>query len=128
MVNNIGDRIMLPEKVVISKKKGHQHELIHVAVVPRNLYSSVVLKLLKKFYFAAPFQFFQPLSVPCKFKHKSWLSCKDIYHKILCVLGKQLFILKKKSKYLSTILQASLMGWVPLLVFQQFLYVGQCVG
>ena len=56
----------------------------------------VVLKLLKKFYYAVPFQFFQPLSVPCKFKHKFWLSCKDIYHKILYVFGKQLFILKRK--------------------------------
>ena len=43
VVNNVGDRVMFPEKVVISKKKiftflavtatRNQHELMHVAVV-----------------------------------------------------------------------------------------------
>ena len=52
MVNNDGDRVMVPEKVVSPKKKKvltflsvtcnatrDQHKLIHVAVVPRNLFS-----------------------------------------------------------------------------------------
>ena len=51
MVDNIGDHVVLPEKVVISKKKvitflvvtcnatRDQHELIYVAVVPQYLFS-----------------------------------------------------------------------------------------
>ena len=46
MVINVGDCVMLPEKVISKKqKKGDdRHELIHVAVVPRNSFS----------FFAAP--------------------------------------------------------------------------
>ena len=62
MVNNVGYRVMLPE-VVISKNKtkkvitflavtcnatSDQHELIHVAVVPHNLFSFFTVPTDKK--------------------------------------------------------------------------------
>ena len=61
MVNNVGDRGMLHEKVVITEKKvmtslavscydtRDQHELIHVAAVRRNLLTFLLCQQTKKF-------------------------------------------------------------------------------
>ena len=60
MIDNVADRVVLPEKVVISKTKiitfltvacnatRDQHELIQVAVVPRNLFSFFTVPTDKK--------------------------------------------------------------------------------
>ena len=67
MVNNVGNRVMSPEKVVISKKKvitflvvtcnatRDRHELIHVAVVPRNLFSFFTVQTNKKVWETLPY-------------------------------------------------------------------------
>ena len=59
-VDNVGDRLLLSKKVVISKKKlitflavtynttRDQYEEIHVAVVPRNLFSFFIVPTDKK--------------------------------------------------------------------------------
>ena len=61
MVSNVGDCVLLPEKVVISPQKKvktflavtcnatrDQHELIRVAVVPRNLFNFLLCQQAKK--------------------------------------------------------------------------------
>ena len=67
MVNNLGDRVRSPEKVVISKNKvyhfsrvtcnaaSNQHELILLLVVPRNLLSYFTVPTLKKVWKARRF-------------------------------------------------------------------------
>ena len=65
MVNNVGDRVTLPEKVEISKKKvtfvavtcnatRDQHELIYVAVEPRNLFSFFTVPTDRKVWETLP--------------------------------------------------------------------------